>query len=165
MQKLIRITAIVTVALMALSVILILVSVPLQEAILEHKYGNEFSEYTSHLPIFPSTPFSVGILRLICTAALLLVCFSKKTGIRFEIIIFALMLIMIPVIDYVYTVSGDYTMIAEYGANYYGAYALAEVIADNCMIFSNFAQAIAYALCGMSVVYKRMKKETEVTAV
>lgn len=160
MQKFIRITAIVAVALMGLSLLLILISVPFQESIALYLTDGSLKgdRVMELLPMFPTIPFLFGCLRLCCIVALLLVCYSKKDSIYFEIIIFVCLLVVLPLINYAVT-QDTVELMADKGATYVGANSIANVISDYCLIFSDWAQAIAYSVCGMSILSKRMSKK------
>lgn len=161
MQKLIRILAIGAAALIATSLFLLIATIPFQRSIGEFLYGAS-DEVLSGLPQIPLLPLLYGFLRLGCVVPLIFCCGNKKGGIWLEIVAFAALCVVIPLLSFF--LSPLYAMlIARFqGAASVMAYTTVENIANFCMIPAGLGQSLAYAVCGMSIVFKRMSKKAEV---
>ena len=160
MQKFIRIMAIVAVCLVGLSLFLLLLTIPFQRMIAMGIYDYPY-DVVGILPRFPLLPFVFGCLRLGCMVLLIICCGNKKGGIWLELIVFACLMLVIPGISRI--VTPIYTQMAtRMGSTYIVANNIVSSIANTCMIPGGWGQAIAYAVCGMSIVFKKMSKPDEV---
>lgn len=154
MQKFIRISAIISVVLMSTSLLFILFSLPLQRFIAEnfYAYSGDILNVFPHLPLIP---FLSCFLRLGCLIPLIFCCGNKKGGIWLEIIVFIALAVVLPSINMLSPVYSHW--IAALRGNYYiAANSFATTIANYCLIPGNLGQALAFATCGMSIVYKKI---------
>lgn len=155
MQKFIRIMAIVAVALVGTSLLLMLISIPFQRSIVSDIFGYHNEDVLNLLPLFPFTDFLSCFLRLVCVSLLLFSCFKKNSGISLEFIVFVCLAVVLPIINqfvfYLYQLFNQ------------DAYSIANSMVSNlsyyCLTPANLGQAVAYAVCGMSIVYKKTKKD------
>lgn len=158
MQKFIRIMAVVAVVLMGVSLLLLLVTVPMQPVLARWLRYPE--DILGILPRFPLIPVLFCLLRLGCAALLLIFCGNKKGGIWLEVIAFACMAVILPALNHaatsVYSLS-----LSQMGAVYTAVNSLTSNVAFYCMIPAGLGQSIAYATCGMSIAFKKMSKRTE----
>ena len=157
MQKFIRIAAAVAVALMGVSLLLLLVTVAMQPTI--GRWLNYPADVLGVLPRFPLIPALFCCLRLGCVALLLSCCGNKKGGIWLEVIVFICLAMILPAFNSVATYSHQILVGNRMGAAYIAANALVSNIASCCMISAGIGQALAYATCGMSVIFKKMNKK------
>lgn len=153
MQKFIRIIAIVAAALMALSLSLLVITVPFQRLIATEVYGMEYA--ASALPQFPIVAFIFCLLRLGC-AALLIVCGgNKRGGIWLELVVFFTLLAVLPPLNSYF--STIYTQfLGRMGEYRLAANSCVSMITNFCLQPALWGQALAYAVCGMSIVHKHM---------
>ena len=90
---------------------------------------------------------------------LMLCCGNKKGGAWLEWIVFILLLFVLPVVTNVgqeiFTAAAN-----RMGSDYLLRFYATEKIAQQCMYPAAWAQALAYMTCGMSIVYKKMSKQT-----
>ena len=157
MQKFIRITAIIAAILVALSLLLLLVTIPFQQSL--GRLWSTSEDVLAHLPIFPLAQFVPCFMLLGC--AILAVVFggNKKGGIWLEILVFAAVALALPImrdlLSYVQNVAiGQYR-----GSVYLAANATVAQIASYCMWPANLGNCLVLVVCGMSVVFKRMSKK------
>lgn len=161
MQKFIRIMAIVAVALVGTSLLLMLISIPFQRLIASDIFGYYDDDVLNLLPLFPFTDFLNCFLRLVCVSLLLFCCFKKKSGISLEFIIFVCLAVVLPIINqFVFYLYQSFIPVT-YGIDYRIANNIVSNLLHYCFAPANLGQAIAYAVCGMSVVYKQMNKASE----
>ena len=157
MQKFIRIMAIVAVALVGTSLLLMLISIPFQRSIASDIFGYYDDDILNLLPLFPFTDFLNCFLRLVCVSLLLFCCFKKKSGISLEFIIFVCLAVVLPIINqfvfYLYHLFIQDTYII--------ANSMVSNLSYYCLTPANLGQAVAYTVCGMSIVYKQMNKASE----
>lgn len=153
-QKPMRITAIVAASLIALSVLLLLITIPIQEArISAYGYGAEIN--STSLPIFPTIPFIFTCLYLVCAVALIFACYGKTDRVAIEIIVFICLLI-IPIISN-YALASYRRFLVQGDLDYSATYAILTVIFNKYTMFSRWAQPLCLVVCGMSAVVKRMR--------
>ena len=159
MQKFMRIMAIVAVALAALSLTLLLLTIPLQQWIGEAL--NYPEESLAALPMLPVLPFVFTLLRTACMALLLVCCGRKKGGVWLEIAVFACLTVVIPSISQFVTPMYSQLLVNMRGSAFVAANSVVNQIANMCQTPLSYGQAIAYAVCGMSFVFKRMSGKAE----
>ncbi len=159
MQKFIRIMAIVAVALAGLSMCLLLITIPFQSSIAAGLF-NYPEVAAASLPQFPLLPFIFCCLRLGCMALLILCCGNKKGGFWLELVVFACLVIALPAISRLATPLYTQMLVSTKGEYYLMANNVVSNIANYCLIPSSWGQAIAYAACGMSIVFKQMSKKS-----
>ena len=156
MQKFIRTMAIIATALIALSLFLLLFTIPFQRLIAKEFYGME--EALSALPQFPVIPFIFCLLRLACVALLIICCGNKRGGIWLELIVFFSLLMVLPFLNSI--ISTAYTtLLARMGVLRLTANNYVSMIANYCLQPASWGGALAYAVCGMSIIYKHMCKK------
>lgn len=160
MQKFIRIMAIIAAALAGLSLVLLLITIPFQRSI-SSIFFNSPDIAMSTLPQFPLLPFIFGVLRLSCMALLTICCGNKKGGIWLELIIFACLVFVLPGLSRILSPLFTQILYSTKGSDYIMANNLVSNIANYCMIPAGWGQALAYAACGMSVVFKKMSRYSE----
>ena len=158
MQKLIRVTAIIALALLCLSLLLLLVSLPFQQVI-AHKLYSTSPDVISLLPIFPLQSFINCFLLTGC--AILAVVFggNQKGGLWLEILVLAAVILVIPFIAGFWDGLLTPMLVNARGSIYVAANATARNIANWCMAPGNLGRCLMLVVCGMSIVYKRMSKK------
>ena len=161
MQKFIRTMSIIAVVLVGLSLFLLLFTIPFQRMIAKGIYGMDLATVGS-LPRFPLLPFVFGCLRLGCMVLLIICCGNKKGGIWLEIIVFICLALVIPVISQMVSPVYNNLIGKTMGAYHMAANSIVNSIAGVCLSPAGWGQAIAYAVCGMSIVFKKMSKSDEV---
>ena len=157
MQKTIRILAIIATALVALTLMLLVVSIPLQGVI-----AKEIFSYPSYvieeLPQFPMMSFLSHLLRAGCIGLLIICCGNKKGGIWLEILIMVILAIVIPVTDNIalrlYTV-----VLGQFDSGKIMANSIITQIANYCAYPSGLGHTLAYITCGMSIAFKTLSKK------
>ena len=100
MKITIRVLAIVSAAIMGLSLMLLLGLFPFQGEFAQ-LFLNYPEEIVNVLPIFPLVPFLNCLLSTICVALLILCCGNKRGGIWLELVVLGGLIIVLPVINYV----------------------------------------------------------------
>ena len=156
MQKFIRISAIAAVILKAVALTLILTGFILQPVIANIFYDYSITEWQY---TFPTTAFVSVLFSLGATIPLMFCCGKNKGGIVLELIVFGLLLLVIPFINDVGAWLCNMLMARMYGVYQMGMTSIANSIANFCAIPGGWGSAVAYAACGMSVVFKRMNKQ------
>lgn len=156
MQKFIRIMAIIAAALVASSLVFMLVSIPFQRVIGGRILGSP-EEILGYLPKFPVLPFVNCLLTLGVIALLIICCGNKKGGFWLELIVFACLALVLPGISRLSSLISTAWM-GRMGTAYLAANSAVSRIAEFCMIPAGWGSALAYAACGMSVVFKKMTK-------
>lgn len=156
MNKFIRVTAIVGAALVALSLCLLLISIPLQP-VLGRVYMHQ-GEFLSFLPIFPVAAFVNLFLLLGCTVPMIFCAGKKKGGIWLEILLFVALVLVLPLISSVLStglsvVAGNYR-----GSSYMAAYSIVNTISGWFTWTAGIGRAITLVACGMSITYKKLSK-------
>ena len=166
MQKLIRIMAIVATGLMALSLVLLLVSMIFQPLYVDMMgYPEAVKEY---LPMVPVMELIFGFLQMLCVGLLIICCGSKKGGPWIELVVLVLLMAVLPVgyrIAYDLVTRLGAVLGLRYGVET-GAFAsiantVSQMIAGYCLVPASLGQAIAYVACGMSIAFKHMNKKLE----
>ena len=157
MQKFIRIMAIIAVALVGLSLFLLLTTIPFQRMIADGVFGCP-DVALDRLPMFPLVPFLNCFLRLGCMALLIICCGNRRGGIWLELIVFVSLVAVLPAVSQ--GVSLVYNqLVGRMGDYHLVANTMVSNISNYCLAPAGWGQAIAYAVCGMSIVFKRMSKE------
>jgi len=156
MHKMIRIMAILAVALTALSLLLLLISIPLQPWLARELY-NYSDDMLAMLPIFPVLPFVLTLLRGACMVPLAICSGNKKVGIWLEIAVFAVLLVVLPTLSQLLETIYVALIGNTRGNLYMAANSMVSVIANRMLTPASWGQALAYAVCGMSLVYKRLR--------
>ena len=155
MQKFIKILAIIAMALVALSLLLILITLPLQRT-----FGQamEYSDdIVSLLPIFPLQTFLLGLVNL--GLLILLMCMAAKTkSFWAEILVFAMLAVVLPGVSRVTGPMESVMLSSVKGSLYIAARNVSNQLVSYCTIPSSLGCALGYAVCGMSIVYKKMHK-------
>ena len=157
MQKFIRIMAIVAVALIGCSALLLLVSFPFQSLIAKNVYGYG-DELLSHLPQFPLIPFLFCFLRLGCAVLLIVCCGNKKGGIWLELVALVCLAVILPGASRLVNLLYTPLIYRAQGSAAIAASSVVNNIANFCLIPGSFGQTIAYVVSGMSIVFKKMNK-------
>lgn len=158
MQKTIQILAIIAVVLVAVSMILLLVTMPFQSVIALKLYGYP-QNFVEALPQFPLLPFLNCFLRAACISLLIISCGSKKCGILLELLVLGGLVIILPAISYI--ASQLYTVfLGSISSQQAAANSAVTSIAIFCSFPSNLGQALAYVVCGMSIAFKKMSGKT-----
>ena len=154
MQKFIRISAIVAAALVAVSVFLLLVSIPLQGLLVQINNYPESAQ--AALPIFPTIPLMICLMQLGCMIPMIFAS-SQRGGIWLEILLFVIMAVAIPS-----TSSAMSTMQAvlfgQMGSNLVAANSFISPLIKLCTNPAGLGQCIAYAVCGMRLISKLVHK-------
>lgn len=153
MNKFIRIMAILSTALVALSLVLILVSVLFQPVLFRLLYGFEDTTF-----VFPWGVFMNCLLRCVCIALLIICCGNKKGGIWLELVLFFAMMLVLPMLSNATELLLSSWLGSVKGVTYMGYYHMATKYATWCTYPAGWGQALAYMTCGMSIVYKKMSK-------
>lgn len=158
MQKLIRTSAIVAVALKAAATTLIIMSFLLQPMLVDLFYSSVPMDGGS---AFPALPFIQSLWSLGCTIPLIFCCGKKKGGIVLESVMFGILAVVLPAANTLTSFLFTNVIARTMGATSLAAYSAANSIASWCAIPGNFGGTIACAACGMSIVYKLMNKKQE----
>ena len=159
MQKTIKVTAVIAVILVALSMLALLVSIPLQR-VLGMKVFNDPEDLVAYLPIFPVSQFLECLLLLGCVI-LLAVCAGKKGNVLPEILLIVVMLTVVPFLGgflsgLLPTLLGNLK-----GSAYIAANSVATTISNYCMMAANLGNSLGLIVAGMNFVYKRMSKKLD----
>jgi len=157
MQKAIRLLAIIATALVGLSLMLLVASIPFQRVIARDIY-NSPADMISVLPQFPLLPFLFCLLRAGCVAVLIVCCGNKKGGFWLEILICVLLAIVLPFINNIATISYN-VVIANLGSAKIIANSVVSNISSYCCYPANLGEILAYITCGMSIAFKVMSKK------
>lgn len=156
MQKTIRILAIIAAILVALSFLLLLISIPLQRTIGKTMSYNE--ELLSFLPIVPMEQFIRCLLMLLCTV--LLAVFAGKNGVMLpEILLLAVLVLVIPFFSSFYSAAMTIARSQVGGGITIAAEGIVNTIARYCMIPAGLGNSLALVVAGMSMVHKHMSKK------
>lgn len=152
MKKLIKISAITSVGLHVLSLVLLIASIPLQ-----YVYFSDVEFFRDAIPMFPILPFVFCFLYTCCTVILLIGC-SKGRSYGLEIVIFLCIALILPIANMI--VSPMYATILNRTSEAAQAavYGTVMAMSNYCMIASNTGHALACAVCGMSIVFKAVNK-------
>ena len=161
MSKLIRIVAIVATSLTALSLLLILVTIPLQPFLAKAVFGYPESMMEG-LPYFPVLPVLFCVLRLGCIALLLVCCGKTRGGFWLELVIFLALAAVLPTLSTIATTISTAFLGSQGQVTLVGS-SFASHIVSYCLTPANVGQALAYAACGMSIVFKQMSKHVKET--
>lgn len=156
MQKFIRIMAIIATALVALTLLLLIICVPFQRYIAE--YFSSSPDIIGLLPIFPTADFLLCSLRLIFVALLIICCGNKRGGIWLEIVVFLSLTVILPVINYVVSTMSTMWYGKFQGYSYLAANTVISRISQFCFVPAGIGYALALVACGMSIVFKFMSK-------
>ena len=159
MQKFIRISAIVAAALVAISIFLLLVSIPCQR--LWGSVNHYPDTFLSALPIIPVIPFVTCFLQLGCMIPMMIAS-CRKGGIWLEILLFAAMALVIPGISSVMSTSYTAILGQTMGNDYLAANSVIAPLIGLCTSSANLGQCVAYAVCGMRIVSKLVHKKQSV---
>ena len=158
MQKTIRILAVIAAILVALSLLLLLVSIPLQRMLANKVFGAP-QDVIGILPIVPWITFTGCFMLLGC--AILAVVFggSQKGGIWLEILVLIAVMIVLPLMN---TLLGNMLTVVmgqHRGSLYVAANSMSSTITSYCMWPGRLGQSIILVVCGMSMAYKHMSKK------
>lgn len=158
MQKFIRVTAIIAAVLIALSFLLLLISIPFQRMIGAKLFGIS-DDVVDVLPQFPLASFVNCFMLLGCAVLLIVCCGNKKGGIWLELILLAAVALVLPAINFLlsYVVTVAFGQFRGYA--YIAANTVTNQIASYCMWPGNLGRSLALVVCGMSIVFKRMSKK------
>lgn len=157
MNKTIRILTIIATALVACSLLILLIAIPFQRMLAMGVFG--YNEYVvAALPMFPLMPFVKCLLRLVFVALLIICCGNRKGGIWMELVILAIMVFAIPGVEKILAAEHNLTL-ALRGADYVAANGIVSSISAYCMAPANLGMIVAYVSCGMSIAFKRMSKK------
>ena len=155
MQKLIRICAIAAGALIALTLLLLIVSIPLQRPIARVMGAPE--EVLGILPRLPWFPILFCMLRLGCIIPLILTD-NKKGTIVLEVALFVCMAVALPGLNSLWSFYAPVVANTK-GLLYLNANSVVNTIVGMCTIPSGLGQALAYGVCGMRLVSKRLHRQ------
>ena len=158
MQKFIRILAIAAAVLVALSFLLILISIPLQRFI-----AGTLLQYPdsmlSIMPIFPLDSFVSCFLLLGCMILLVVCCGNKKGSIWLEILVLAAIVLVLPMLSTLLSYVQNIIIARVRGEAFIAANSIASRIWAYCMYPGNLGRSIALVAIGMSIAFKRMNKK------
>ncbi|MBR0447542.1 MAG: hypothetical protein IIX28_03640 [Clostridia bacterium] len=158
MHKLIRTSAIIAVVLKAVTTTLILMSFAFQPALFELFYSSFAADYG---PVFPILAFIQSLWGLFAVIPLLICCGKKKGGIVLEAVMFGVLALVLPLANTATSFPFTNVIARTMDTMTFAAYSVANNIATYCAIPGNWGSAVAYAACGMSIVYKLMNKNQE----
>lgn len=156
MNKFIRVTAIVGAALVALSLCLLLVSVPLQ-SVLGRVYM-QGGEILGYLPIFPVAAFVNLFLLLGCTVPVIFCAGRKKGGIWLEILVLVALVLVLPIISSVLSTGLSVVAGKVRGSTYMAAYSVVNAVSGWFTWLSGIGRAVTLVACGMSITNKKLSK-------
>lgn len=159
MQKLTRIFAIVAAALIIISLLLILISIPLQRPI--GRLMSYPEEMMSFLPKVPFVPILFCLVRLVCVAPLVITD-GKKGSIVPEILALLGMILLIPLLSTVVNLITPMIQSAfalRSGSMQVVANSLMNMITSYCTVPAGLGQSVAYVVCGMRIATKWMNKK------
>lgn len=157
MDKVIRILAIVATALVVLSLLLMLITIPFQGLIAQYLLGYP-EDVLSFLPQFPLMPFLTTLMRLLPVALLILCCGSKKGGYWLEILVFVALVIVLPPLTSFLTTGYSFVLnnTIHHSAYEVVSSSVVNIISNFCQVPASGGYALAYCACGMSIVYKAL---------
>ena len=152
MKKLINISAVTAIVLYAISLVLLIASIPFQYVYLDAEF------FRDAIPMFPTLPFVFCFLHMCCAVILLIGCIKSRSY-GLEIVIFLCIVLILPIANMI--VSPMYATLLNRASEAAQATVYGTVIAmsNYCMIASNIGHALACAVCGMSVVFKAVNKK------
>lgn len=157
MQKFIRVTAIIALALLCLSLLLLICTLPFQQTLA--RLFNSSDEVLGLLPIFSWSQFVNCFLLTGC--AILAVVFggNRKGGIWLEIVVFMAAALALPLLTTALSNMQTILFGNIRGSAYVAALSSSALIAEWCMWPGNLGRCLMLSVCGMSIVYKRMSKK------
>ncbi len=158
-KKQIRIMAFISTAMMALSLILLIISFPFQEEIASWIHGGSVIERFS--PYFPLMQFLNCLSRTVLVALLIIFSGNKKRGMKFEILILVALIIVLPIINYFVQNNYYHPQLVNGEIDKLVSYNLVSQISSYLLLPSLLGSALAYVTCGMSIAFKSMNKEQD----
>lgn len=164
MQKFIRLAAIVAAALVALSLLLLIVMIPFQPLLVRLVTGS--ASMVEGLPFIPFTAILYCFARLCCILPLAFAP-NKKRWIILDIAVFLLLMVGLPFVS-TFLSTLETTLFYQYNsAHAIAARNYVSSLSSIVSIPASLGHALAYAVCGMRFVFARMSKkealpETEV---
>lgn len=144
--------SIISIALIGLSLLLVVASIPLQRVLVNIIYGGEYLE-----PFVPQFPVEhILSLFLMLISAFLFFIFGKKeeNGIWVEVVTLGLLFLVIP--SCVSIFSSVYLRIMDF--EYIVSYTKVRTITGYFRFFSSLGQVLLYVTCGMSIATKKQNK-------
>ena|GEM_PF-6875094 len=156
MKKQIRIMAFISTAMMALSLILLIISFPFQEEIASWIHGGSVIERFS--PYFPLMQFLNCLSRTVLAALLIIFSGNKKFGIMSEILILVALIAVIPIMNF-FLQNINHQLFVNREIDKVVSYNLVSQISSYLLLPSLLGSALAYVTCGMSIAFKSMNKE------
>lgn len=156
MQKLIRILAIVACVLVAVSLFLMVASMPFKTVLGRLLVSSEQILAAMPLAHWPSLVY--GLLLFGCTALLIVCCGNKKGGIWLELLVIVLVAVVLPLASRGMNLWYSWWVNAR--GEYYGAAnSISATLANYCMAPARVGNSLAYVVAGMSILFKHMSKE------
>ena len=161
MQKFVRIVSIVSVVLVSISLLLLLITIPIQGDIAQLLGYSEST--TQALPQFPFSRFLPALLLLGCMIFQVICSSNNKIGIWSEIIAFICLAAIVPVISYLLSIAPNILQTRSGQSDYVIlARSVVSTISYFLMLPAGLGEAIAIANCGMGIVYKKMSKSAAI---
>lgn len=158
MQKTIRILAIIAAILVALSFLLLLISIPFQRLIADKGFGYS-QDIIGLLPVVPWAVIAECFVLLGCAILLIVCANSKKSGIWLEILLLAAVVAVLPVLNTVLSNVQNVLFVNVRGSTYVAANSVANLISSYCMWPGNLGHSVLLVVAGMSMVHKHMSKK------
>lgn len=155
MEKLIRKSAMIAAILMGISLMLILMTVPLQRALAEYLLGYP-GEQLELFPFFPVLTFGKCLLSAVCVALVSISCSNKKSSIWFEVILLGCLAIVLPGTFQILSNIYQRVLSGMGGVDLILTNSAATIMANYCAIPAYLGQILAYVTCGMSIAYKKL---------
>lgn len=158
MQKTIRILAIIAAILVALSFLLLLISIPFQRLIADKGFGYS-QDIIGLLPVVPWAVIAECFVLLGC--AILAVVFggNQKGGLWLEILVLIVVVLALPLIGTLLGHVQNVVIGQARGSMYIAANSVTNTIANFCMWPGNLGQSLILVVAGMSMVHKHMSKK------
>lgn len=157
MNKLIKILSIIAAGISALSLLLLIICVAMQNQLIPLFYGNN---YNTTLSIFtvPAAPFFYVASALAAAVVAIFTAGNRKFGVIPEIISFGYICLILPVLNYVLGIVERLSMTKFGGTDVIAHYTSLNSICNTLVGIAGLGISIIIAVCGMSFVYKKLIK-------
>lgn len=157
MQKAIRVFSIIATSLAGLSLLLLLLTIPLQSALAGLLY-NASSDVLALLPQIPVSQLIFIFLNFALILLTIFFCGKNNVGIWFDILTVCALAFILPSINTFGSIIGNLFSV-PLGSNQLAINNIISAIANYCLLPGNLGIIITYMVCGMSIAFKQMSKK------